>query len=125
MDLNKLIDKYIDKVTGHIKKNNKSNPIKSKEEFYNVLKVWRMYNKGKIGVSIGDESFGQSPHLWLSIFGKLYYLNSDSKSQGVNEFYQNKNNDWEVITNSKGVRNKITNRTDKKEISGFYLYKSL
>ena len=84
-----------------------------------------MYNKGKIGVSIGDESFGQSPHLWLSIFGKLYYLNSDSKSQGVNEFYQNKNNDWEVITNSKGVRNKITNRTDKKEISGFYLYKSL
>ena len=92
MDLNTLINKYIDKVTGHIKKNSKSSPIKSKEEFFNVLKVWRMYNRGKVGVSIGDESFGQSPHLWLSIFGKEYYLNSDSKSQGVNEFYQNKNN---------------------------------
>ena len=83
MDLNKLIDKHIDKVTGHIKKNSKSNPITSKEEFFNVLKVWKMYNRDKTGVSIGDESFGQTPHLWLSIFGKEYYLNSDSKSKGV------------------------------------------
>ena len=42
----------------------------TKEEFFNVLKLWRMYNRDKVGVSIGDESFGKSPHLWLSIFGK-------------------------------------------------------
>ena len=125
MDPNKLIDKYIDKVTGHIKKNSKSNPIKSKEEFFNILKVWRMYNRSKVGVSIGQESFGQSPYLWLSIFGKEYYLNSDSKSQGVNEFYENKENDWKIISNSKGVKNKITNKEDGKEIVGFYLYKSI
>ena len=125
MDPNKLIDKYIDKVTGHIKKNSKSNPIKSKEEFFNILKVWRMYNRSKVGVSIGHESFGQSPYLWLSIFGKEYYLNSDSKSQGVNEFYENKENDWKIISNSKGVKNKITNKEDGKEIVGFYLYKSI
>tara|TARA_B110001450_G_C17575965_1_gene462837 strand:- start:746 stop:1021 length:276 start_codon:yes stop_codon:yes gene_type:complete len=71
MDLNKLIDKHIDKVTGHIKKNSKSNPITSKKEFFNVLKVWKMYNRDKTGVLIADESFGQSPHLWLSIFGKF------------------------------------------------------
>ena len=125
MDLNKLIDKHIDKVTGHIKKNSKSNPITSKEEFFNVLKVWRMYNRGKGGASIGDESFGQSPHLWLSIFGKEYYLNSDSKGQGVNEFYQNRDNDWKIISNSKGAKNKITNTENGKEIVGFYLYKSI
>lgn len=125
MDLNKLIDRHIDKVTGYIKKNSKSNPIKSKEEFYNILKVWKMYNRNKTGVSIGDESFGQSTHLWLSIFGKEYYLNSDSKIQGVNEFYQNRNNDWKIINNSLGVKNKITNREDGREIGGFYLYKSL
>ena len=123
MDLNKLIDKHIDKVTGHIKKNSKSNPITSKEEFFNVLKVWKMYNRDKTGVSIGDESFGQTPHLWLSIFGKEYYLNSDSKSKGVNEFYQNRNNDWKTIINSKGVKNKITNTQDGNEIGGLYLYK--
>ena len=125
MDLNKLIDKYIDKVTGHIKKNSKSNPIKTKEEFFKVLKVWRIYNRNKVGVSIGDESFGQSPYLWLSIFGNEYYLNSDSKSQGVDEFFQNRNNDWKIISNSKGVKNKITNREDGKAIVGFYLYKSI
>ena len=125
MDLNKLIDKYIDKVTGQIKKNSKSNPIKTKEEFFSVLKVWRMYNRDKVGVSIWDESFGQSPHLWLSIFGKEYYLNSDSKIHGINEFYQNRNNDWKIISNSKGVKNKITNKEDGKQIIGFYLYKSI
>lgn len=125
MALNKLIDKYIDKVTGHIKKNSKSNPIKTKEEFFSVLKVWRMYNRDKVGVSIGDESFGQSPHLWLSIFGKEYHLNSDSKIHGINEFYQNRNNDWKIISNSKGVKNKITNKEDGKQIIGFYLYKSI
>ena len=125
MDLNKLIYKYIDKVTGQIKKNSKSNPIKTKEEFFSVLKVWRMYNRDKVGVSIGDESFGQSPHLWLSIFGKEYYLNSDSKIHGINEFYQNRNNDWKIISNSKGVKNKITNKEDGKQIIGFYLYKSI
>ncbi|MDA8904608.1 hypothetical protein N9I95_02015 [Flavobacteriaceae bacterium] len=123
MDLNKLIDKHIDKVTGHIKKNSKSNPITSKKEFFNVLKVWKMYNRDKTGVLIADESFGQSPHLWLSIFGKEYYLNSDSKSKGVNEFYQNRNNDWKTISNSKGVKNKITNTQDGNEIGGLYLYK--
>ena len=125
MDLNKLIDKHIDTVTGHIKKNSKSNPITSKEEFFNILKVWKMYNRDKTRVSIADESFSQSPHLWLSIFGKEYYLNSDSKSQGVNEFYQNRKNDWKTISNSKGVKNKITNTEDGKEIVGLYLYKSI
>ena len=125
MDLNKLIDKHIDTVTGHIKKNSKSNPIISKEEFFNILKVWKMYNRDKTRVSIADESFSQSPHLWLSIFGKEYYLNSDSKSQGVNEFYQNRKNDWKTISNSKGVKNKITNTEDGKEIVGLYLYKSI
>ena len=125
MDLNKLIDKHIDTVTGHIKKNSKSNPITSKEEFFNILKVWKMYNTDKTRVSIADESFSQSPHLWLSIFGKEYYLNSDSKSQGVNEFYQNRKNDWKTISNSKGIKNKITNTEDGKEIVGLYLYKSI
>ncbi len=127
MSQDELINKYIDKVTGHIKKNSKTNPIKSKKEFFSVLKFYRMYNRDKCNykVSIGDQSFGQSPLLWLSILGKEYYLNSDSKCQGVNEFYQNRNNDWKIISNSKGVKNKITNTEDGKEIVGFYLYKSI
>ncbi|MDB9782838.1 hypothetical protein OAB88_07020 [Winogradskyella sp.] len=125
MDLNKFIDKYIDKVTGHVKKVSRSRPLKSKEEFFNILKVWRIYNNNSLGASIGDDSFGQSPHIWLSIMGKEYYLNCDSKGYGVNEFYQNRGNDWKLISNAKGLKNKITNSIDGTEIRGFYLYKSI
>jgi len=124
MDLNRLIDNYIDKVTGHIKKVSRSRPIKSKEEFFNILKVWRMYNQNSLDASIGSEGFGQSPHIWLSLSGKEYYLNSDTKGYGVNEFYQNRDNDWKLISNAKGVKNKITNSLDGTDIRGFYFYKS-
>ena len=83
-----------------------------------------MYNQNSLDASIGSEGFGQSPHIWLSLSGKEYYLNSDTKGYGVNEFYQNRDNDWKLISNAKGVKNKITNSLDGTDIRGFYFYKS-
>jgi hypothetical protein len=125
MSLSEIIDKHIDKVSCHIKKNSRSNPIKSKEEFFNVLKAWRMYNANKGNTAIASENYGRTPLLWLSLNGNYYYLNSDSKFNGVTEFYNNRKNDWKLISNTDGKRNKITNTPDETAIPGFYFYKSL
>ena len=123
MDINKIIDKYIDKLTGKIKKNSRSNPITSRDEFNNILRGFKMYNQGKSGVSVGNESIGQTPLVWIQIHGNVYHLNSDTKIEGVNIYYQNRENQWKIINNLNGVKNKVTNQSDGSDIPGFYLYK--
>jgi hypothetical protein len=125
MNLNDIIDKHIDKVTGKIKKNSRTNPVTTKEEFNNILKGFKMYNQGKSGVSTGSESVGRSPLLWVSIHGTEYHLTSDTKIEGINQYYLNKDNDWKVINNLNGIPNRVTNREDSVDIPGFYLYKMI
>lgn len=123
--LNKIIDKHIDTVTGKIKKNSRTNPVKTKEEFNDILKGFKIYNRGKSGVTIGTESIGRTPLLWLSIHGKEYHLNSDTKIEGINQYYLNKGNDWKIIENLNGTKNKVTNLEGGDDIPGFYLYQKL
>ena len=123
MNLNEVIDNHIDKITGKIRKNTRSNPVKSKEEFDNILKGFKLYNQGKSKLSVGSESIGRAPILWVNIHGKEYYLNSDTKIEGINRYLMNKENNWRLIKNSNGTLNKITNQENSEDISGFYFYK--
>ena len=123
--INDIILKHIDKVTGKIRKNSISNPVKSISELNDILKGFMIYNRGKSGITIGTESIGRTPLLWISIRGKQYHLNSDTKIEGVNQYYLNKNSEWKIIENLNGVKNKVTNVDNGIDIPGFYLYQKL
>ena len=124
METNEIIRRFINEKNGTIKKVEIAFPLKSKKELYQLLKVWKFYNRennhSKIG---GDINFKQSPHVYIEINGYVYFLNSDTNIQGVAEFLENKENNWEIIENENGNKNKITNREDKNSIKGLYLYK--
>ena len=107
------------------KKQKKSDPIQSKKELYSVLRIWAVLNKKDLQKTIGEKSYGGQPILWIKIDGELYYLNADSKMEGIIEFIKNENYDWQIIANNRGKLNKITNHPESKSINGLYLYKTL
>lgn len=126
MSLQRALDVYIDNTKGSIKRISKEYPVTSKEDFINILRAFKMFNRDKSDISIGDSAVGVTPWLWLKLGSNYYHLNSDTKIEGVNMFLSNKSNDWRLIANQKSnVRNKITNRSDLEDIPGFYFYKNL
>ena len=124
MELQKVISKYIDKETEDIRCNSNSYPIKSKEELFQIFKVWIQFNKGKSSKKIGGDNHNQHPCLHIEIQGNNYYINSDTKMDGVEEFFECRNNEWKVIENDNGVRNKVTNHPLGESITNFFMYKS-
>jgi len=123
MELQKVISKHIDKTTGNIRCNSKNLPIKSKEELIQLFKVWIQLNKGKTSKQIGMNNHNQVPCLYLEIEGYNYFINSDTKIDGVEEFFKYRKNEWRVIVNNKGVKNKVTNHPEGKSITNFFMYK--
>ena len=45
METKSIIEKYIDTQTNNIRKKDKSEPIKCKSDLYQLLKVWKFYNR--------------------------------------------------------------------------------
>ena len=126
MSIQSIISKYIDTVTGNIKCNGRNNPIQSKKELYQIFSIWITYNKEERGKRLVENNFNQQPCLYVQIDGSTFFINSDTRIEGVREFFKNKDNDWCVIVNREGVvRNKVTNLISKKDISHFYMYKDL
>jgi hypothetical protein len=118
-----LITKYLSIDQKHFKNQSKKNPISSKAELFQILKLWRMINKDPT-TTIGEVDFKQTPIIWVKVGSKLYYINSDTTRQGVVEFCINQANPWKTILNTLGVANKVTNRIDDSPITGFYMYLS-
>ena len=119
-----IIRKHLSIDQQYIKKNSRENPIKSKDDFYNVLKWWKKISKSD---TISDLRGGSNNEPWIHVkIGEIqYYLNADTKRNGVIEFLNCKKNKWVTIKNENGVQNKIVNSLDESPISGFYFYKRI
>ena len=124
MDLNKFLVTYLSIDQNYINPLAKSRAIESKEEFYRVLSWWVKLSKSE---TIGDISKmnKNTPLIRLKVGSSFYYINADTKKNGVRVFLNNKDNYWYLIPNEDGKVNKITNRLDKSSIEGFYLYKEI
>ena len=126
MKTQELIEKYIDKETGAIKEDSRKHPLNSKEDLFKLLKVWMHYNSNKPNPRIdgGRKSGNQQQLIKLKQGGVEYYMNADSRFEGIEVFLENKENDWLTIHNRDGKKNLITNRGDSK-IKHLHLYKEL
>ena len=122
MSLETFISTHLTIDQNHIKPQTKSSPIKSKTEFYKLLEWWLRLSKSN---TIGDIRImnKNNPLVYVNIGANLYYLNADTKRSGVKDFLDFKENNWIVVPNEDGRRNKITNRLDSLPIEGLYLYK--
>ncbi|MCX2718920.1 hypothetical protein [Lentiprolixibacter aurantiacus] len=109
----------------YIKKMKRSEPLQSKEMFYEVLQEWYNWNKGGEDriTQIGDVETGNTKVVHLYLNGNRYYLNGDTKISGVKEFLRNRDNPWKIIPNNRGRMNKVTNDEYDEGIKGFFFYK--
>ena len=122
MDINEESNKYLS-IDKKFIKGNKDNPIKSRETFYKILKVWLLLNENE------NDKTGKSPsgngfinNFWIQLGSRNYHLNSDTPRRSVNEFYKNKDNHWKIIPNRNGVENLVTNSIDGEKIDSLFLY---
>ncbi len=122
MDLNELAKKYLTQDQKHIKKRSKSDPINSKDELFDILKVWKIINQ-EPNCQIGNGDTGNTPWIFVKLQEKVYYMNSDTKRVGIQQFYSNKNNLWKLIPNNNDVVNLVTNSSDETSIVGLYFYR--
>ena len=99
------------------------NAIQSKKDLYILLSIW----KNTVGKTIGnlenDNINNTTQIIQLQCNNSSYYINADTTREGVLKFLDNKKNDWRIIKNEKGRRNKVTNTTNEDPIQGFYMYK--
>lgn len=124
METKLIIEKFIDTQTNNIRKKNMSEPIKSKSDLYQLLKIWKFYNKDDFGAKIGNASkYKGQPLIYIKLYDSFYHLNADTSYLGISEFLENRENEWQIIFNSVGNRNLVTNSPDGKAIKYFYLYK--
>lgn len=124
MEYEKMTENLIDKNLS-FKKQKKSEPLKSKKDFFNVLRIWALFNNKDQKKTISKKSYGGQPILWIKTELGLFYLNADTKMEGVLEFVSNESNDWHIIPNNRGKLNKVTNHPKRIAINGLYLYKEL
>lgn len=106
----------------YISKMNRENPLKSAEDLYKLLKLWKQLTNGD---TIGDltKYNKNTPIILLETNRSSYFINADTTRKGVAEFLVNREDDWSTIMNSNGIKNKITNTINKESIEGFYMYK--
>lgn len=124
MNAQDIINTYLTLDQKHIKPMTSSMFLKTREDFILLLKWWsKLSNSDTIGNL--DEMNNNTALIILNQGSNTYYINADSKKDGVIEFLKNKENSWHIIINENGVKNKVTNRLDKEPIEGFYMYKRL
>ena len=106
-----------------IERMDKRNPLQNRTEFYQLLEYWYENNKFS-GFSRINENLptNNTPCIWVKHKGELFRLNGDTTINGVREFLDNRDSEWNVIANAKGRRNKVVVTKDKSPISGFYFY---
>lgn len=111
----------------YINKMKSSEPIQSKELFYEILQEWSDWNKsrGDDNPQIGDVKTGNTKLIYVLLKNERYYLNGDTKLHGVIEFLGNKDNPWKIIPNNRGKMNKVTNDENNEGIKGFFFYKEI
>jgi|TARA_B110000908_G_C10150480_1_gene401100 hypothetical protein len=117
-----IIKKYLTIDHRYIKNISSSNPLKSKDILWKILKWWKILSNSN---TIGDLSKvnGNFPLIFIKIGSNTYYVNADSTKDGVKIFLAKKENPWVLINNDNGVNNKITNSLFKEPVKGFYMYK--
>lgn len=95
--------------------------INKKETLYDLLECWMKFTKKE---TIGDlnKYNRNTTRIKVKIGSKEYKINSDTTKVGVEEFLENKENNWSLINNENGVKNKITNDLYENPIRGFYMY---
>ena len=95
--------------------------INKKETLYDLLECWMKFTKKE---TIGDlnKYNRNTTRIKVKIGSKEYKINSDTTKEGVEEFLENKENNWSLINNENGVKNKITNDLSENSIRGFYMY---
>ena len=95
--------------------------INKKETLYDLLECWMKFSKKE---TIGDlnKYNRNTTRIKVKIGSKEYKINSDTTKEGVEEFLENKENNWSLINNENGVKNKITNDLYENPIRGFYMY---
>ena len=100
---------------------NNTGSINNKETLYDLLDCWMKLTKKE---TIGDlnKYNRNTTRIKVKIGSKEYKINSDTTKEGVEEFLENKENNWSLINNENGVKNKITNDLYENPIRGFYMY---
>ena len=95
--------------------------INKKETLYDLLECWVKFTKKE---TIGDlnKYNRNTTRIKVKIGSKEYKINSDTTKEGVEEFLENNENNWSLINNENGVKNKITNDLYENPIRGFYMY---
>ena len=107
----------------HILKMNNDNALNSREDLYSLLKLWKELTKGDtIGDIANDRINNNTKIVRLELKNSSFYINADTTREGVLEFLENQENDWNVIMSNRGNLNKITNNEDESPIDGFYMY---
>jgi hypothetical protein len=96
----------------------------SKADFNNALQEWYQETAEK---TIGNHEYNQSPWLFVELGSYKFYLNSDSKREGISKYLQlvkqyPDNLPWHIVENNRGKVNKVTFGNEKLKIPGFYFY---
>lgn len=124
MNINEIISNYLTIDQQYIVPMGKLNQLKSKSDFYMLLKYWLKLSRQD---TIGDIEGGQqknTPLIKLSVGSSSYYINADTTRAGVQEFLKNREHSWSVISSNRGNKNKVTNDPGSMDIKGFYMYKN-
>jgi hypothetical protein len=77
----------------------------------------------------GSPKAGNQPWLWVDRDGTRYYLNADTKGDGVAAYLallarHGPALTWSIVANNRGKMNKVAFGPDRVKISGFYLYRA-
>lgn len=124
MSAEEIINQYLTKDGNHIKPMQRANALRGKDDLYDILKWWSKITTDQTIGNLTEMNNNQKVIL-LQIGSSEYYINADSRNSGVKEFLKNKGNQWKIIINERGVKNKVTNRIDAEPIPYFYLYKEI
>ena len=118
------INKYLTIDGDHVKKMSPTSALKNKNDLFQILKLWnRLSRKNTIGNLGNQGNTGNTVIIRINLGSNNYVINADTNKGGVEEFLENKELPWILIENQNGKQNKITNKTDKSTIKGFYMYK--
>ena len=124
MSLDSFISAYLTVDQNYIRPFTKSTSIRNKADFFKLLSWWLRLSKSD---TLGDvtKMNNNKPLIHINIGSSSYYVNADSKRSGVKIFLSNKDSNWHLIANEDGKVNKITNKSDRAPIEGFYMYKEI
>jgi hypothetical protein len=78
--------------------------------------------------TVGDPRFGQTPWIWVNWLDHTYHLNSDTTAAGAAKYLdllQRSDGDlpWSVVTNERGIENKVAFGPEQWVIDGFHLHR--